>query len=355
MPDTSRTEKATPKKRRDEREKGHSFQSRDIISIAVLLLGFYTIRRMSGFVAQQVGTQYESLMMQAALHPGLTISLCQSIVRDILKTYLLTALPIMIACLSAGVLVTGLQTRFLISSELIRFKASRISFVEGFKRLFSLRSVVQLIKALLEIAVIVWLIYTNVRDLLPVVPDILAVDAGKSLAFMLDRTMAMVYKICLFFVVVAVLDFGYQKYDYERKMMMTKEEVKEEYKQLEGDPLVKSRIKERQRSISLNRMIQQVPTADVIVRNPTHFAVALKYQIDVDEAPIVVAKGRDTLARRIIDIGERNGVLVTENKPLAQSLYRYVEVEDYIPEELFRPVAEILAWVYREREERSKA
>jgi flagellar biosynthetic protein FlhB len=219
----------------------------------------------------------------------------------------------------------------------------------------SLRSTVQLLKSMLEIAVIIWVITTGVRDMLPVVPDILNVDIGTSLAFMMNRTTAMVYKICLFFVAVAVMDFGYQRYEYEQKLMMTKQEIKDEYKQMEGDPLIRSRIRERQRKLSLNRMIQQVPEADVVVRNPTHYAVALKYRAEEDAAPLVVAKGQDSLARRILDVAEKNGVLIAENKPLAQSLYRNVDVNEYIPEEFFRPVAEILAWVYRQRKERRRA
>lgn len=355
MAETNRTEKATPKKRRDERKKGNSFQSKDVISIVVLLLGFYAIRRMGGFIAKQTEQQFVSLMSRAIRNPGLSIPLCVDIFGDMVKAYMLSAMPIVLACMTAGVLVTGIQTRFLVSGELIKFKGNRISLIAGIKRMVSLRSTVQLLKSMLEIAVIIWVITTGVRDMLPVVPDILSVDIGTSLAFMMNRTTAMVYKICLFFVAVAVMDFGYQRYEYEQKLMMTKQEIKDEYKQMEGDPLIRSRIRERQRKLSLNRMIQQVPEADVVVRNPTHYAVALKYRAEEDAAPLVVAKGQDSLARRILEVAEKNGVLIAENKPLAQSLYRNVDVNEYIPEEFFRPVAEILAWVYRQRKERRRA
>ena len=355
MAETNRTEKATPKKRRDERKKGNSFQSKDVISIVVLLLGFYAIRRMGGFIAKQTEQQFVSLMSRAIRNPGLSIPLCVEIFGDMVKAYMLSAMPIVLACMTAGVLVTGIQTRFLVSGELIKFKGNRISLIAGIKRMVSLRSTVQLLKSMLEIAVIIWVITTGVRDMLPVVPDILNVDIGTSLAFMMNRTTAMVYKICLFFVAVAVMDFGYQRYEYEQKLMMTKQEIKDEYKQMEGDPLIRSRIRERQRKLSLNRMLQQVPEADVVVRNPTHYADALKYRAEEDAAPLVVAKGQDSLARRILDVAEKNGVLIAENKPLAQSLYRNVDVNEYIPEDFFRPVAEILAWVYRQRKERRRA
>ena len=138
-----------------------------------------------------------------------------------------------------------------------------------------------------------------------VAPDMLNTSLDSNLSFMLDRIMSIVYKICLIFVAVAVLDFAYQKYDYEQKLRMTKQEVKDEYKQTEGDPFIKGKIRERQRKMSLNRMIQQVPNADVIVRNPTHYAVALKYDIDKDQAPIVLAKGQDFMAKRILEVAEK--------------------------------------------------
>jgi flagellar biosynthetic protein FlhB len=261
----------------------------------------------------------------------------------------------MAALALTGIVMTGVQTGFLVSGDLLKFKFSRISLLQGMKRLMSLRSVVQLVKSVMKVLVIMWIIYSSVKGLLLITPDILNTGMDRSIQFMIDRTMAMVYKICLFFVAVAVLDYSYQKYDYEKKLRMTKQEIKDEYKQTEGDPFIKGRIREKQRKMSLNRMIQQVPFADVIVRNPTHFAVALKYDIDKDLAPMVVAKGQDHTARRIIEAAERNHVLITENKFLAQSLYRSVEINDYIPQEFYQAVAEILAWVYSSREKDKKA
>ena len=215
--------------------------------------------------------------------------------------------------------------------------------------MFSLRSVVQLVKSVMKVAVIIWIIYTSVKELLVITPDILATSMDRNIEFMLEKTMSMVYKICLFFITVAILDFSYQKYDYEKKLRMTKQEVKDEYKQTEGDPLIKSRIRERQRKMSLNRMIQQVHEADVVVRNPTHYAVALKYDIDKDFAPMVLAKGQDHIAMRIIQEAEKHKVPIMEDKPLAQALYKAVELNDYIPVEFYQAVAEILAWVYNSR------
>ena len=199
-----------------------------------------------------------------------------------------------------------------------------------------------------------WIIYTSTQDLLSITPDMMNASLDSNIAFMMDRVMAIVYKICVIFVAVAILDFSYQKYDYEQKLKMTKQEIKDEWKQTEGDPQIKGKIRERQRRISMNRMIQQVPQADVIVRNPTHFAVALRYDIKKDQAPIVVAKGQDFMAKRIIDVGMKNKILITENKPLARSLYETVEVNSYIPAELYQAVAELMAWVYSNKEKGKK-
>lgn len=346
MAETNKTEKATPKKRRDERKKGNAFQSRDVVSVVILIIGFILISKLGGFIMTQIkGLYLRDLDKMANLYE-LTIPTCLQILRETAAVFFITTVPIIVMLAITGAVMTGAQTGFLVSGELLKFKRSRISIIEGFKRMFSLRSLVQLIKSLIKVVIIMWIIYTSVKDLLVVTPDMLNTSLDNNLAFMMDRIMAIVYKICLIFVAVAVLDFAYQKYEYEKKLKMTKQEVKDEYKQTEGDPFIKGKIREKQRRMSMNRMIQQVPKADVIVRNPTHFAVALKYDIDKDQAPIVLAKGQDYLARRIIDTAEKHKILITENKPLARSLYETVEVNEYIPAELYQAVAELMAWVY---------
>lgn len=354
MAETNKTEKATPKKKRDERKKGNSFQSREVISIAMLIVGFVLISKLGGFIVAQIkGLYLNNLDKMSGLY-DLTIIGCMQILREAAVVFFISAVPILVVLALTGIIMTGAQTGFLVSGELLKFKYSRISFIQGMKRMFSLRAVVQLVKSIIKVAVIMWVIYTSVKDLLVVTPDMLTTSLDSNLHFMMDRIMSIVYKICLIFIAVAVLDFAYQKFDYEQKLKMTKQEVKDEYKQTEGDPFIKGKIREKQRRMSLNRMIQQVPQADVIVRNPTHYAVALKYDLDKDQAPIVLAKGQDYMAKRIIDIAEKHKIPMKENKPLARSLYEMVEVNDYIPAELYQAVAELMAWVYSTREKVSK-
>lgn len=345
----NKTEKATPKKKRDERKKGNAYQSKDVISIGILIIGFFIISKLGLFIIAQIQNLYQNQMRKIDGLYDLTITGCMEIFREAIQVFFITTIPIVMVLALTGIVLTGVQTGFLVSGELLKFKYSRISFIEGTKRLLSLRSVVQLVKSLLKVIIIMWLIYNSIKELLIVTPDILNTSLDNNISFMLDKVMSLVYKICLIFVGIAILDYAFQKYDYEKKLMMTKQEVKDEYKQTEGDPFIKGKIREKQRNISMNRMIQQVPFADVIVRNPTHFAVALKYDIEKDQAPIVLAKGQDLMAKRIIEAGEKNKVLITENKLLARGLYEMVEVNDYIPAEFYQAVAELMAWVYSSR------
>ncbi|MDF2653956.1 MAG: flhB2 [Bacillota bacterium] len=355
MAESNKTEKATPKKKKDERKKGNAFQSRDVVSLATIIVGFILISKLGSFIFSQIRELYLSELQKMSNLYTLSIPSVLQIMRESMLVFFLATVPILIVLMITGIVMTGAQTGFLVSGELLRFKYNRISMLQGFKRMFSVRSLVQLVKSLLKVAVILWVIYTSVQDLLIITPDILNTNFDESIAFMLDRIMSIVYKICLIFVAIAVLDFAYQKFDYEQKLKMTKQEIKDEYKQTEGDPFIKGKIKEKQRKMSMNRMIQQVPNADVIVRNPTHFAVALKYDLEKDMAPMVLAKGQDHLAKRIIAAGEKHNILITENKPLARSLYETVEVNSYIPAELYQAVAELMAWVYSTREKGKKA
>lgn len=354
MAESNKTEKATQKKRRDERKKGNTYQSKDVISIGMIIMGFVLVSQLGGFITAQVNTLYDRQIAHIQTVQNLTVAGCMQIMREAAFVFFISVIPIGMALALTGIVMTGMQTRFLVAGDLLKFKFNRISFIQGMKRLVSLRSVVQLVKSLIKIMVIMLLIYDSMKDLLSIVPDILNARMDETISFLIGRSMSLVFRVCLIFIGVAVLDLAYQKYDYEKKLRMSKQEVKDEYKQTEGDPYIKGKIKEKQRSMSMNRMIQQVPQADVIIRNPTHFAIALKYDIDNDPAPIVLAKGQDHLAKRIIDIGLQHNVLITENKPLARGLYQAVEVNSYIPGEFYQAVAEVMAWVYSNKDKGKK-
>ena len=354
MAESNKTEKATPKKIKDERKKGNAYQSKDVVSVVIVVGGFTLISKLGGFIVSNIEALYLGQMNKMGILNELSIVTCLQIMREAMFVFFISAMPIIVLLSFIGVIMSGAQTGFLVSGDLLKFKYSRISILEGFKRILSMRSLVELVKSIIKVSVIIWIIYTSIKDLMLVTPDMLNTSIDNNIAFMLERLMSIVYKICIIFVGIAVLDFAYQKYDYEKKLMMTKQEIKDEYKQTEGDPFIKGKIKEKQRKMSMNRMIQQVPFADVIVRNPTHYAVALKYDLNKDAAPIVLAKGQDQLAKRIIEVAMKSNVLITENRPLARSLYEMVELNDYIPAELYQTVAELMAWVYSNKDKVEK-
>ena len=246
-----------------------------------------------------------------------------------------------------GIISHGVQTRFNVSFTPLKPKFSKLNPLKGIKNMFSLKRVVELIKNLLKIILLLVLLYDILMDDAIQVARMVDMPPINSAAFMMSMVFSLVMKVCLAFTVVAFFDFLYQRWEYERDLKMTKQEVKDEFKQTEGNPQIKGRIRSLQRQMVMSRMIQKVPQADVIIRNPTHYAIALKYDPNVNGAPMVLAKGQDELALRIIKVGEENGVFITENRPLARALYESCELDREIPAEFYGAVAEILVYIYK--------
>ena len=267
--------------------------------------------------------------------------------KDIAFTVFASTGLLMAAVIIGSIVFTGSQTKFLISQENIKFKFSKLNPLSGIKRMFSIRAIVEVLKNLIKIGILGYVIYSSIIDNLFQVPKLVSVDLMSGIEFIFSCIMSIVKSVVIAFVVISAFDFLYSWWEYEKNIKMTKQEVKEEYKQMEGDPHIKGKIKEKQRAISMSRMMQQLPGADVIIRNPTHFAIAIKYDIDEDNAPIVVAKGKDNIAIKIIEKATEYKINIVENVPLARALYEKSELNHEIPLEYYEPVAEILAWVYR--------
>ena len=347
MPEGNKTEKATPKKRRDERKKGNVFKSQDAVAVAGLLGTFATLWLLTGTFAQQLGGFMTLCLATAGEESRDVGGVCGELaVQGIVLVVKTVGIVALVAILCA-VAATFAQTRFLVSTESMKPKFSRLSPLQGFKRLFSLKSLVETLKNLIKIAILMAIIFLSIRDMFLESSNYLYTDLTAAAAHLVEMAGEMVVRICIAFVAVAAMDFFYQWWDYEKNMMMTKQEVKEEYKQMEGDPQVKGKIKEIQRRRAQQRMMQQVPGSDVVIRNPTHFAVALRYKPDQDDAPIVLAKGQDNIALRIVQIAEENKVAVIENVPLARALYAQAELNQMIPPELYGAVAEVLVYIFQ--------
>lgn len=258
-----------------------------------------------------------------------------------------TLAPVLILMVSAGVIATLAQTKLLVTTEPIKPKFSKISPLKGFKRLFSAKSLIETVKNLLKVTLLLILVYSSLSGMVQVVPFFLNADIPGAVQFLLERINSMLFKVFIAFAVVAAADFLYQRWSFDKEMRMTKHEVKEEYKQIEGDPKIKGKMKEKQREMAMSRMMQQVPQADVIIRNPTHVAVALRYHPREDDAPYVLAMGLDSLALRIVSLAEENNITVIENVPLARALYDQAELNRQIPPSLYEAVAEVMIYLYK--------
>ncbi len=273
--------------------------------------------------------------------------LIQECFYEMLVIFAKSAGPLLLITVVVAIAATFAQTRGLVTGELLRPKFNRISPLQGFKRLFSLRSIIEAVKGILKIVILLWLIYTCVSDLIIVSSSYLYMDIHEACKHIFNAIFSMMLKVGLAFLVLAAFDFLYQWWDYEREMKMSKQEIKEEYKQTEGDPQVKGKIKELQRRMAQQRMMQQVPQADVVIRNPTHFAVALRYKLGEDEAPVVLAKGQDFMAQRIVAVAEEHKIAVVENVAGARSVSANTACGREIPPMLYGAVAEVMVFLYK--------
>ncbi|MBE5988545.1 flagellar biosynthetic protein FlhB [Lacrimispora xylanisolvens] len=346
MADGSKTEKATPKKRKDERKKGHVAVSKDVVMIATLLGTFVMLKALFPLMYRTMRDymiKYVSLAPVADTISDYTTSIFWDMVIAIAKA----AIPIILVSTTLAVIGTGVQTGFLFTKSNMAPKFERLNPIKGIKNLISLKSLVELIKNLIKIIILSVILYQIIKGDLRAVARTIDMNVMDSSVYVLNSIMDMVMKVSIVFLAIAGFDYFYQWWDYERQIKMSKQEMKEEYKQTEGNPEIKGRIRNIQRERARSRMMQSVPTADVIIRNPTHFAVALRYDIEKDNAPVLLAKGQDELALRIVAIGEEHGIYVLENKPLARGIFASTKVGEPIPPEYYGMVAEILVYVYR--------
>lgn len=341
-----KTEKATPKRREEERKKGNIFQSKDIVTIFSLLIMFYSLQLLLPGIAATIQAQIIDYIDLLATQETLIVSSLTPIFLNSALTFLVTALPLLLISMVTTVLFTAAQTKLLFSMKSMAFKPSRLNPLQGLKKMVSMRGLVELVKSMTKISVLGLIIYLQLIKRISLLPRLTDLSLQESVKFMGDTIMAIVNNVAAIFLVVAVLDYVYQWWDYEKNLRMSKQDIKEEYKQMEGDPQVKGKIKDMQRQRARNRMMQSVPSADVVIRNPTHFAVAISYDPKENRAPIVVAKGADLVALRIVTIAEENNIVITENKPLARGLYETVDIDMEIPDQFYQAVAEVLAFVY---------
>ena len=350
MSGQEKTEKATPKRRQDERKKGNIFQSKDIITVGSIAVSFYVLKFWMPYIYRFTGDSLKKYFGLIDKTYTLDSNFTVNLFIDIFKVVASVSGLLIAAVVLVGVILAGAQTRFLFSKETMKFKFSKLNPLTGLKRMFSLRSFIEVLKNIIKITVIGIVIYNVIIENLESIPKLMQLDILSAIRFVFDVIMSVVNSVIIYFASIAVIDYLYQWWEYEKNIKMTKQEIKDEYKNTEGNPEIKGKIKERQRKMATMRMMQRVPEADVIIRNPTHFAIAIKYDEKTNRAPTVIAKGQDNIALKIIQKAVDNKIHIIENKPLARALYSNVELNHEIPFEYYEPIAEILAWVYKLRE-----
>jgi flagellar biosynthetic protein FlhB len=343
----SKTEKASPKRRKDERKKGNVLMSKDVIAIVSIIGMFFSLKIIFPFIINTLKQVINTFFDMAAVETEMTESLLNDITKELIFAFIKMAFPLLIASGVLAIVATVAQTKPMFVVDSLKPKFNRLNPIEGFKRLFSFKSAFDVIKGTVKITILLVILYKFVSNSILNFARMLDMDLYSSIVILLDLIMGLVFKVSLAFLVISIFDFGFQWWEYERQIKMSKHEMKEEYKQMEGDPQIKGKIKNLQRKMAMARMMQAIPDADVVIKNPTHFAVALKYDGEKNAAPVLVAKGQDYLALRIIKMAEENDVVVVENKPLARAIYSTTDLNREIPKEFYGTIAEVLVYVYK--------
>ena len=341
-----KTEQPTGKKLEDARKEGNVPQRKEVTIALTMVVSFYGFKMVYPIRQSQLIGGITEQMSNISQMNTLDVSSLQDLFIKCALRYAVASFPLLLIVGLVAIIVSLAQTKLLVNFKSLRPKFDRMNPIQGIKKLFSLKGFVEVLKSLLKIVLLMYIIYICIKNRLAELPKLIDSSIEDVALFTGNVIFDIINKVVVAFAAVAVADYIYQRFQYIKNLRMTKQEVKEEYKNIEGDPQIKGRIKQKQQEMARQRMMQEVPNADVVIKNPTHFAVALKYDHQKQGAPAVVAKGQDKLALKIIEIAEKNEVAVVENIPLARALYAAVEVGMEIPKEFYNPVAEILAHIY---------
>lgn len=339
-----KTEKATPKRRREARRRGQVVKSMEVNTVFVLTAVFILLQVWLPSIYEDFRTFFHQVFSYAAA--DFTLARSFKLFYEIVYILARMAGPLLLAAMAAGFIANAVQIGFLFTTESLKMDFNRINPVKGFQRIFSKRAVAELVKSVCKTVLVGYVAFTFLSSQLPGLSLLMDDTLEASFIYIGDITFTVSWRILGILLILAVADYAFQMYEYEQSLKMTKQEIKEEYKTTEGDPQLKARMRERARQLASRRMMQDVPKATVVITNPTHVAVALKYEEDKG-IPEVVAKGADHLAQKIREIARDNSVTIVENKPLAWLLFKRVDVGMAIPVDLYQAVAEVIAYVYK--------
>ncbi len=351
-PGGEKTEPATPKKLNETRENGQVAKSKELIMAISLLALFIIIKIYIGNMGEKLISTFKDFynsfdVIVGDSSKGYPVGLACSTVGNMFMSILNIVVPILLIAVVISVLGNMLQQSWKVTAKPMKPKLNKISPLSGFKRIFSVRQLLELLKSIAMMTIIGIVVYTTIMDKVGLLLSFYDITLYAALGTIGEIIIDLGIKISMIFLIIGFIDLMYQKHKFKEDTKMTKQEVKDEYKNAEGDPQVKSQVRRRMMEVSRRRMMQQLPEADVVITNPTHFAVALKYEPDSGMAPVVIAKGADHLAFQIKDRARECNVAIVENKPLARILYHNVDIGMEIPPELYQAVAEILANILR--------
>lgn len=352
-PGGEKTEPASQKKLEDARKKGQVAKSKEIVNATFLVVIFAFLQIYIGTLGQGFidcfTTIYNIIPKYASDASDMNLGVALSVLGEMFIDIIVLIAPVLIISFVIYFVGDLIQVKWKISTEALKPKFSNLNPVNGFKRMFSANSLINLLKSVAIVAICIYIIYTEMVDKIYALYGLYGVSLQQAIAYAGDMVFSIALKISAIYLAVGVIDYVYQKRKFKNDMMMTKQEVKDEYKQSEGDPTVRQQIKKKMRESSQRRMMQKLPEADVVITNPTHFAVAIKYDLQVAKAPVVIAKGEDYLAQKIKEAAREHDIEIVENKPLARALYHSVDIDEEIPQELYQAVAEVLAFVYNSK------
>lgn len=343
-----KTEEATSKKLSDARNEGQVAQSKELITASGLATFFIVLKLFSGYMGKNfVDTFLKSFNnLDKFSREEFTLSTVGSILSDMIISIIIICIPIFATTVTISFVVVLFQVKWKISTKSLKPKFNKINPVNGFKKIISKDKIVELAIEVIKIGIISYVAYSTLKDEWKTLFILYDMKLEQAILLTGNLVINLGLKISMIFLIIGFGDLVYQKLKFKKDMRMSKQEVKDEFKNSEGDPLVKSKIRAKMREVSQRRMMQALPQADVVITNPTHLAAAVKYDKTKSEAPILIAKGADFVAQKIKEIAKENNIEIVENKPLARMLYYNVEIGDEIPPELYQMTAEVLAYVY---------
>lgn len=348
-----KTEPATDKKLRDARDEGKVAKSKELTAAFDLIVLFLVLKVFMSFVGEKLLGFFSYIYNRMPdflneTQKDMSSVTVRNFMNDIILQFLLTCLPFFIFGVVVTILVSIVQVGWKVTTKPMAPKLDKFNPINGFKRIFSNDAIFELIKSVLKIGVILYMAYSSIKSHQNDIFILYELPLKRAVALVGDIIINTGLKISIVYLIVGIVDYIYNKHKFNEDMKMTKQEVKDEFKNTEGDPAIKGQQRKRMQEASQRRMMQDVPKADVVITNPTHFAVAIKYDADTNQAPVVTAKGQDYVAMKIKEIARDNNIRIVENKPLARMLFHNVELGAEIPPELYQSVAEILAMIYKE-------